>query len=178
MNSLSYALLAMLVRKPCSGYELAKIMEVFWQAKHSQIYPLLAKLEEEALLTAENVEQTGKPNKKIYYITDAGKEILKKWISKAPSPPVTRDEFLIKAFLIPLSDKSTIERLFRDRILLYETKAEARQRKLETIREEGHGTMPGPEHSEFGRYIVHQRKLQLEEAEIAWCKWVLTLLGD
>ncbi|MGE5704989.1 MAG: PadR family transcriptional regulator, partial [Clostridia bacterium] len=41
----------MLSRKPCSGYELAQYLEVFWQAKHSQIYPLLSKLEQEEMLT-------------------------------------------------------------------------------------------------------------------------------
>lgn len=45
MNSLGYTLLSMLVRKPCSGYELKGYLELFWQAHHSQIYPLLNKLE-------------------------------------------------------------------------------------------------------------------------------------
>lgn len=178
MNSLSYALLAMLFRKPCSGYELVKMMEVFWQAKHSQIYPLLAKLEEQQFLTAENVEQTGKPNKKIYHITDSGKEILKKWISLSPSQPVTRDEFLIKAYSISLSDLPTTRRLFLERIAQFESKAEIRRAKLAGIMEDFGGRTPVPGEPAFGRYIVHKRKLRMEEEEIGWCKWVLDLLGE
>lgn len=178
MNSLSYALLAMLSRKPCSGYELVKMMEVFWQAKHSQIYPLLAKLEEQEFLTAENVEQTGKPNKKIYSITDYGKEELKNWIPYSPSDPVTRDEFLIKAYSVSLSDMPTVKRLFRDRIALHEAKAEARKLKIAGIIEDNDGAEPRPWQSQFGRYIVHKRKLRLEEEEIEWCHWVLGLFND
>ena len=50
MIGLAYALLGMLARKPCSGYELMKLLKLFWQAQHSQIYPLLAKLEKEGLV--------------------------------------------------------------------------------------------------------------------------------
>ena len=42
MNTLGYAILSTLVRKPCSGYELMQHLEVIWPAKHSQIYPLLS----------------------------------------------------------------------------------------------------------------------------------------
>ncbi|WP_162515285.1 PadR family transcriptional regulator [Paenibacillus pinistramenti] len=177
MNGLSYALLAMLVRKPCSGYELAKMMEVFWQAKHSQIYPLLAKLEDQSLLTSENVEQTGKPNKKIYYITDTGRDILKTWASKPPALPVTRDEFLIKAYALSLSNLQMAERLFHDRIAYYQHSSEARRQKIAGIIEECGGKVPQFGELQFGRYIVHNRKLRMEEEEIAWCNWVLGLLG-
>ncbi|ANS74307.1 hypothetical protein AWM70_06685 [Paenibacillus yonginensis] len=176
MNGLSYALLAMLVRKPCSGYELAKMMEVFWQAKHSQIYPLLAKLEEQALLTSENVEQTGKPNKKIYHITDSGRQTLKNWTSKSPALPVARDEFLIKAYALSLSELSTAKRLFHDRIAYYQTTSETRKAKIASIIEESGGRVPEFGELQFGRYIVHNRKLKMEEEEIKWCNWVLSLL--
>jgi PadR family transcriptional regulator, regulatory protein AphA len=176
MNSLSYALLAMLVRKPCSGYELAKMMEVFWQAKHSQIYPLLAKLEDQTLLTSENVEQTGKPNKKIYYITDTGREMLRVWTGKPPSLPVARDEFLIKAYAISLSDVQTARRLLNDRIAYYETSLKARKEKIAEILQDSGGDVPKFGAVQFGRYIVHNRKLKMEEEEIAWCHWVLELL--
>lgn len=176
MNSLAYALLAMLLRKPCSGYELAKMMEVFWQAKHSQIYPLLAKLEAHEYLTVESIEQTGKPNKKIYYITDQGRSELKTWIGKSPSHPVARDEFLIKAYSISLSDRPTAIRLFWERIDMNEKKLAERCLKLNKMVEEFGQEIEKPEHPAFGRYVVHRRKQGLEEQEIAWCRWVLGLL--
>lgn len=176
MNSLAYALLAMLVRKPCSGYELAEMLEVFWQAKHSQIYPLLAKLENDGYLTPENVEQTGRPNKKLYHITDQGKDKLKVWMDKAPSVPVTRDEFLIKAYSISLTEGATAHRLFEDRIAYYKDKTTRREKLLQEMESEFGLGIKELEHPIFGRYIVHQRKLLMEKQEIAWCRWVLTLI--
>ena len=45
MNSLSYAILAILTRKSQTGYELGKQLETLWASKLSQIYPLLSRLE-------------------------------------------------------------------------------------------------------------------------------------
>ncbi|MNH82962.1 Transcriptional regulator PadR-like family protein [compost metagenome] len=176
MNSLAYALLAMLVRKPCSGYELAEMLEVFWQAKHSQIYPLLAKLENDGYLTPENIEQTGRPNKKLYHITNEGKETLKLWMDKAPSVPVSRDEFLIKAYSISLTDTATAQRLFEDRLSFYKEKVHRREKLIQEMEAEYGSHLKDQEHQIFGRYIVHQRKLLMEQQEIAWCRWVLTMI--
>ena len=49
MTTLGYALLGLLARRALSGYDLAREMKrpvgYFWQARHSQIYPQLARLE-------------------------------------------------------------------------------------------------------------------------------------
>ncbi|USB31616.1 PadR family transcriptional regulator [Paenibacillus sp. YPG26] len=177
MNSLAYALLAMLVRKPCSGYELAEMLEVFWQAKHSQIYPLLAKLEHDGYLIPENVEQTGRPNKKLYHITSEGKEMLRAWMDKAPSVPVSRDEFLIKAYSISLTDTDTAQRLFEDRLSYYKEKLLRREKLIQEMEAEYGTDLKDQEHQIFGRYIVHQRKLLMEQQEIAWCRWVLAMIN-
>ncbi|MCQ6275821.1 PadR family transcriptional regulator [Bacillus sp. V3B] len=62
INTLGYAIFGALDRKPCSGYELAQYLEVVWPAKHSQIHPMLTKMEQKELLVHEHVEQTGKPD--------------------------------------------------------------------------------------------------------------------
>ncbi|MBP1999874.1 DNA-binding PadR family transcriptional regulator [Paenibacillus shirakamiensis] len=176
MNSLAYALLSMLVRKPCSGYELAEMLEVFWQAKHSQIYPLLAKLEQEGYLTPENIEQIGRPNKKLYHITEEGKAKLKKWLSKSPANPVSRDEFLIKAYSLSLTDMNTARNLFEDRMAFYEDKLQRREEMIEQMQAEYGDQLYNQELPVFGRYIVHTRKKLLETQEIQWCEWVINML--
>ena len=54
MRTLKYAILGLLNQKKMTGYDLMKQFESalceFWSAKHSQIYPELKKLTEEALL--------------------------------------------------------------------------------------------------------------------------------
>ncbi|GEN34961.1 PadR family transcriptional regulator [Aneurinibacillus danicus] len=177
MNALGYALLGMLVRKPCSGYELTQLLEVFWQAKHSQVYPLLMKLEQDGLVTFVYVKQTGKPDKKIYSITDKGKALLAEWTRKSPAPPVIRDEFLAKVYSIWLTDKDTAQRLFHERMTAYEEKIAFRKEEIKKMKEEYGDEIESITSRHFGRYLLFCRKLKQEEEEIAWCRWVLGLLA-
>src|ERR687885_279786 len=61
ITSLGYALLGLLAREPLSGYDLASRMKervgFFWQARHSQIYPELGRLEGEGMVTHRVVEE-------------------------------------------------------------------------------------------------------------------------
>lgn len=72
MNLLSYGLLGLLAREESSGYDLMLRIQPFWQAKHSQIYPLLARMESKELLASRWIQQSDKPDKKMYTITDKG----------------------------------------------------------------------------------------------------------
>ena len=59
-SNLGCALLGLLARSPSTGYDLARRMErpvgYFWSARHSQIYPELAKLERAGLVSHEVVD--------------------------------------------------------------------------------------------------------------------------
>ncbi len=176
MNSLGYALLSLLTRKSCTGYELQQMMEAFWQARHSQIYPLLAKLEEEGMISVEYVEQSGKPDKKVCTITQKGKDVLREWIQTEPaSPPIQRDEFLIKVYAISLLDKKVAIRLFQERIALYENRVAEWEKEIVRMEKEwGAGIVTS---GHFGRYVIYQRRLRLDREELSWCRWVIRQLG-
>ena len=78
MGTLKYAILGLLNRKNMTGYDLSKEFETtlfeFWNAKHSQIYPELKSLSENGLVRYE-VEITGNVlEKKVYSITEKGRE--------------------------------------------------------------------------------------------------------
>jgi PadR family transcriptional regulator, regulatory protein AphA len=166
----------MLARKPCSGYELKQRLEVFWQAKHSQIYPLLTKLEQEEILTYIQVAQTGKPDKKIYSLTEKGLKILQQWIPESPAEPVIRDEFLTKAYSIWLADAGTAERLLRERIATYEEKVASREGEIKKMEQEYGEDVQNSTSRHFGRYILFQRALKQYKEEVDWCRWVMSML--
>jgi DNA-binding PadR family transcriptional regulator len=178
MNSLAYALLSMLVRKSCTGYELAQFLETFWQAKHSQIYPLLKKLENDDMLTFVYEHQTAKPDKKIYTITPKGRDALTQWIATNPSPPVSRDEFLIKAYAIWLTESETAIELFNERIDFYQKKVDFRIEKIKEMEHQYGQHLLDSKANHFGRYILFKRKLKLEQDEIEWCQWVLSIIEN
>jgi DNA-binding PadR family transcriptional regulator len=73
--SLRHGIPGLLNYKPSTGYEIntffKQSLAFFWQAQTSQIYRELNKLESDGLAESEMVIQRGKPNKKVYSITEA-----------------------------------------------------------------------------------------------------------
>ncbi len=89
--SLPYGLLGLLQYQDGSGYDMAKMFEgslnFFWHAQSSQIYREFARMEEKGWVTCQSIIQDGRPNKKVYSITDAGREEFARWLSEAELEP-------------------------------------------------------------------------------------------
>jgi DNA-binding PadR family transcriptional regulator len=87
--SLEYAILGFLSYQPFSGYDLKKIFDKsvrhFWPADQSQIYRTLARLSERGWAEVEKVEQTDRPDRKVYSITSRGRDELLGWL-RGPFP--------------------------------------------------------------------------------------------
>lgn len=99
-------LLALLARGPAHGYELKQDLEqllgaAYPQPNIGQIYVTLARLEKSGLIEGEEIEQSNRPNKKIYHLTDAGREALHAWYEETADEPRVRDEFFMKLALAP-----------------------------------------------------------------------------
>ena len=176
MNTLGYAILSALGRQPCSGYQLTKYLEVLWPAKHSQIYPLLTKMEQNGLLVYKYVEQVGRPGKKVFSITGKGKETLDEWVVESPTDPIIRDEFLIKMYSVWLTDEDSAKKLVQDRISLLEQKVTSREKKIAKMEKEQESKGLENVSKDFGRYILYNRRNLLDKEEISWCNWVLNLV--
>lgn len=102
--SLKHGLLGLLSYSNMTGYELGKAFQdslsFFWKAQPSQIYRELNRLEEQGCLSSVIEFQTDKPNKRIYSLTDSGKEELTAWL-ESPMPNelmATRSEVLMRLF--------------------------------------------------------------------------------
>ncbi|MDV2994100.1 MAG: hypothetical protein N4J56_003754 [Chroococcidiopsis sp. SAG 2025] len=100
--ALTHAILARLIDTPLSGYDLAQQFDgsvgYFWAASHQQIYRELSKLEQQGWIAGETVLQTGKPDKKLYYVTEIGKQQLKSWMAEPSEPSPIKDDLLVKIF--------------------------------------------------------------------------------
>ena len=72
--------LGMLTDGSASGYDLKKHFEStfghFFAAGFGSIYPALSSLADNGLVTCEHIPQDGKPDRKAYEITAAGKTFL------------------------------------------------------------------------------------------------------
>ena len=72
--------LGVLHEQPGYGYEIAKrireVSDEMFKYGEAQLYPALRKLEENGYVTAEWVMQEGKPNRRVYSITENGGKYL------------------------------------------------------------------------------------------------------
>lgn len=84
--SLAFGILGFLNYRPMSGYDLAKAFEsslgFFWHAQNSHIYLELKKLEKKGFICGETVIQSERPNKKIFSITDMGRNEFMNWLAE------------------------------------------------------------------------------------------------
>lgn len=82
----SYIILGLLSISPKSGYDIkcsiSKGVGYFWTMSYGQIYPALKEFVREEMVTFSAYRQEGKPEKKVYTITDKGKDVLKKWLEE------------------------------------------------------------------------------------------------
>src|SRR4029079_8837558 len=97
--------------KPMTGYELKQFFDSsvqhFWSAELSQIYPTLKALEEQRFVDMHVELQRDRPNRKVYAITENGREEFSRWVLTPAPPPALRDPFLIKVCFgteVPVED--------------------------------------------------------------------------
>lgn len=126
-TTLEYVILGLLNHVPLSGYDLKKQFDnrvsYFWsEVSLSKIYPTLKKLEKRKCVSMTEVQSTNRPIKKIYSITDTGKEELIEWISVPIKISQTKhglsfiQELLVKLYfsnLIPKKDTLTTVEEFK-----------------------------------------------------------------
>ncbi|WP_285706626.1 PadR family transcriptional regulator [Microtetraspora sp. NBRC 16547] len=101
-------LLALLAKEPAHGYELKHALEKTFGGAYpspniGQIYVTLGRLEKDGFVRAVDVEQSNRPNKKVYYLTATGREALENWVDEPTEGPRVRDEFFMKLVLAPLT---------------------------------------------------------------------------
>jgi DNA-binding PadR family transcriptional regulator len=101
---MKFPILALLSAAPAHGYELKQQLEGHFGAalpalNTGQIYTALARLERDGLVEGGSVEQDSRPNKRVYRLTESGREALDDWV-RQPSPGTRqRDEFFMKLVL-------------------------------------------------------------------------------
>jgi DNA-binding PadR family transcriptional regulator len=88
--ALPHAILVSLCEQAGSGYELARRFDrsigFFWTATHQQIYRTLRAMEDDGWVHATTVAQHGRPDKKVYTVSEPGRAELARWIAEPLSP--------------------------------------------------------------------------------------------
>lgn len=174
--SLKFAVLAALHEQPATGYDLTRNfrtrMANVWNASHQQIYRELSKMTEEGLLAMEDVPQDGRPDRKLYRLSDAGIAALENWLSAPQGRPPTRDPLLVKLFggdlVDPASLREEIERHRRNWL-----------EELQRYRDIEAEYFSAPEQVPFRYRLQHlalRKGILSMEANLAWADEVMAFL--
>lgn len=178
--ALAQAILALLFDCPCSGYDLAKQFDssvgFFWKASHQQIYRELSKIEAQQWVSYETIAQTGKPDKKLYSVTERGKQQLVDWLNAQCEPTPIKDELLVKIFVGYLAAPQTLQIQLQRHRQIHQQKLEAYQ-KLE--KQYFSHPQELSKEAKF-RYLTLKRGIYDETSWLTWCDEAIELLkvGD
>ena len=124
--SLMHAILGFLSDQPQTGYDLKterfdESVAHFWPADQAQIYRTLEKLAEQGLVESHVEIQEGRPNRKVYQITEAGRAELAQWLRTYQPIPAYREPFLIQLFFADILPNETILRLLQAQFEAHES---------------------------------------------------------
>jgi DNA-binding PadR family transcriptional regulator len=177
--ALSHAIMTALIEDEMSGYDLARAFDssigFFWQASHQQIYRELRRLSEQGLVTGRSDHRAGKPDRKLYALTQRGREALDAWVLEADRGRLqeSKDDLYIKLYnLSPASLEHLRATLLQRR--------EAMMQRLYLYQRIRMRHYDRPEKLPLRRrgvYLALLGGIMQGESYLAWCDQALDLLA-
>ncbi len=171
--SLDHILLGLL-RDPATGYALkstfSERIRHFWSAEFSQIYPTLKRLEQRGMLGS-RVEPSPKgPNRKVYSLTEEGREELLRWLRGGPAVGSERFAYLAQLYFMDaigdLRETRAFMRELREHLARWLAQLQALEREVS----DAHGDAP-ERYSDAGfhRFATLRMGIHSIGSKVAWC---------
>lgn len=176
------AVLAALLEGESSGYDLAKSFDAsvanFWTATPQQLYRELDRLATDGFIAARVVHQERRPTKRMYSLTEAGRDAIREFTAKPPKPSTIRDDLLIKVSAIDAGDAAAVRDLISEQLRW----ATAKLARYERLRERLlHGRTEDEYLSEsprVGPYLTLLRGISFEQENIRWGERALSVINQ
>jgi PadR family transcriptional regulator, regulatory protein AphA len=112
--------LGILTMGEASGYEIKKVFEDafshFYVAGYGSIYPALAELTRDGLVTVNNIEQHKRPAKKVYSLTASGRDSFNQALSETYPTHRVRSDFLVLMVFAHLLDSVRLNQIIDTRV--------------------------------------------------------------
>ncbi|NJL80136.1 MAG: PadR family transcriptional regulator [Richelia sp. RM2_1_2] len=174
--SLAHTILATLGSESYSGYDLWKkfsqTSRYYWQASQQQIYRELGKLEKDGAITSVLIPQEGRPNKKLYRVTEQGIKTLKTWLVEPSEPMAIREELLVKVIAAKLVPKTVIlQEIERHRQIHLQQLS-----VYQEIEQQEFSDISQLSYERKCLYITLRCGIRYENYRIAWCEEAIALL--
>src|SRR5215204_6220065 len=176
-----YVILAGLIRMPRSGYDLSRWMQRetshYFAVGHNRIYPALSELERDGLVVHEVVPSDRGPERKVYSITEGGRDALLCWVDSPPVERQVRDEQLVKVLCYGfLPTERALFRLEEVKAIHEEKLAryQGYRRGLEVELREGRIS----EETYLGTLLTLRRGIGAERSYVEWCEEAKEVLSS
>jgi PadR family transcriptional regulator AphA len=166
-----YFTLGLLAHQPMSGYDIRRFLKslewLIGSPSFGIIYPALHALLEDGLVTMEVASRPDKPPRKIYSITEAGRQALLEWVDQPPASNANLKAFIMR--LIPVGSSAHAGLI----VHLQQRRAQvlAHQADLERI------IADWAEGVDWGQRLAVDYGLAVASAELAWLDKVLVRLS-
>jgi DNA-binding PadR family transcriptional regulator len=153
-----------------SGYDVKQFLERtvvhFWSESPGQIYPALRRLEEEGRVEGRTEPGERGQEKRVYRITDAGRDELREWLRRPAEPTRPRYEHSLKLFFgRSVGPEASLEHIERLRRRTEETLAHYRERETQLARRaERDPGSPAPYW-----LVVLRGGIRYSEMVLEWC---------
>ena len=110
--ALEHAILVSLSERAGSGLDLTRRFDAsigfFWTATHQQIYRVLGRMETDGWVVSTSVAQTGRPDKRVYEVTDAGRDELRRWLGEPLLRESYRSDLAVKLRAASYGDRAAL----------------------------------------------------------------------
>jgi DNA-binding PadR family transcriptional regulator len=154
--------LGLLAIRPRSGYDIKAVVDrstrFFWAASYGQIYPELRRLEEEGLIEGEDAPSGGR-NRRVYELTDAGRQALLDWLLGQTVTIELRDESLLRLFFADALPREQA-------LMLLEGRKRGHEQYLEVLR--AIDAIPGTDPDFVD--LVLRWGIEFNEWGVSWCE--------
>jgi DNA-binding PadR family transcriptional regulator len=164
-------ILGLLTEQSMSGYDIKRLLKslgwLMGNPSFGAIYPALHALLEDDLVTVETTSQSNMRIRKIYTITDTGRQTLQDWIAQ-PGKPQTNVKSFVMALIL-------VGNLAQDRL------TEHLEQRRETVT--AHYAALSPVLEDLGEHMSQGQRMAIEyglataHAELAWLDRTLAQLS-
>jgi PadR family transcriptional regulator AphA len=169
--STRHLVLGLLTQQPMSGYDIKRFLKSLgWlidSPSFGSLYPALHALLEDGLVTMEVVSNQDRPPRKIYTVTEAGRQALRGWTAQPVAPGASLKAFVMRLIMTSsLSHDGLIAHLQQRR-----SQIAVHRDSLEQTVETLDGT------KDCGQRLTFGYALALAMAELAWLDSALEQLS-
>lgn len=177
-KTLRFIILGLLGARSMSGYDIKRAFDrslaTYWNAGNSQIYTTLKSLAARGLVSSELVHQEGRPNRRVYSLTERGRAELDAWLAEDVPTRFTKDEFLTKLFFCgQTSDEVALRHLEEHRTALLAQLGEMER----ALRDFGSRPSRRPRLLEY-QMLVREYKQRMLQTDLEVTEEAIERLGD